>query len=192
VISAPSGCGKTTILQHVFKRVDGLGFSVSHTTRPKRSGEVDGVDYHFVDLNTFQEIRDAGGFVETANVHSNQYGTSVASIDQLLRHGVDVVLDIDVQGKILLNDVTKFDFVSIFILPPSITELEERLRNRNTDSLSVISARLKNAVAEIKSAPEYDYSVVNDNLYSAVDDVVAIVKAERLRSVRLNSFEFNL
>ncbi len=185
VVSAPSGCGKTSILQLLMTRLDGLGFSVSHTTRPKRTGETTGADYHFVTTDTFLKMKANGGFVESAFVHSNHYGTSLDSIEQLLSSGVDAVLDIDVQGMLLLRDASQFDFVSIFILPPSLVELENRLRNRKTDLETVIISRINNAVDEIRMASEYDYCVVNDKLEIAVDDVMSIIKAERLRSERL-------
>lgn len=185
VVSAPSGCGKTTILQQVLERLDGLGVSVSHTTRLPRMGETVGVDYHFVDSSTFSSMVEAGDFIEYATVHSNSYGTSSAAIETLLGRGVDVVLDIDVQGMQLLKSDPRFELVSIFVLPPSLVVLEERLRNRNSDSDLVVSRRIKNAVHEIALAPAYDYNVINDDLSVAVDDVLTVIRAERLRSIRM-------
>ena len=184
VISAPSGCGKTTILQSLIERLDGLSFSVSHTTRKPRAGEISGNDYHFVDLETFHQMQGNGEFVESAIVHSNYYGTSFAGIDKLLKNGLDVILDIDIQGMCRLKESDSFDLVTIFILPPSLNELENRLRNRDTDSDSVILKRIKNAACEIKFARDYDYNVVNNDIELAVDSVASIVKTERLRSSR--------
>jgi len=185
VISAPSGCGKTTILQSLIDILDGLSFSVSHTTRKPRAGEITGNDYHFVDLETFHQMQGNGEFVESAIVHSNYYGTSFAGIDKLLKNGLDVILDIDIQGMRHLKESDRFELVTIFILPPSLNELENRLRQRNTDSDSVILKRIKNAAHEIKFARDYDYNIVNNNIELAVDSVASIVKSERLRSSRL-------
>ncbi len=184
VFSAPSGCGKTTLLNKLREKFPGIGFSVSHTTRPRRRGEVDGVDYHFVDQDKFKQMRDAGLFVESATVHLNSYGTTFAAIDTLLAAGNDVILDIDVQGMRRLQAANHYDFVSIFIMPPGLDELSSRLRLRDTDSEQVIKQRLANAVAEIKAAPLYDYNVVNDDLENAFTELSAIITAERLRTSR--------
>ena len=184
VISAPSGCGKTTILQLLMDRLDGLSFSVSHTTRKSRVSETTGNDYHFVDLETFHQMLGNGEFVESAIVHSNYYGTSFAGIDRLLKDGLDVILDIDIQGMRLLKESGHFDLVTIFILPPDLNELDNRLRKRNTDSDRVILKRIENAAHEIMFSHDYDYNVVNDDIDLAVDSVASIVKSERLRSCR--------
>jgi len=186
VISAPSGCGKTSILKLLLERIDGLDFSVSHTTRQRRVGETMGIDYHFVDCDTFNQIKSKGGFLESAKVHLNYYGTSLSSIQKLLDSGLDAILDIDIQGMLLLRNKSQFDFISIFILPPSIEVLENRLRSRNTDTEAEILNRIDNAAYEIKMASQYDYNVVNDKLEVAVDDVVCIIQAERLRTFRLH------
>ncbi len=184
IVSAPSGCGKTTILQSLLSRLECLRFSISHTTRPARVGETTGLDYHFVDPNTFSKMKDDGEFIESAVVHSNFYGTSFSGVDNLLKEGFDVVLDIDVQGKQILTDSSRFELVTIFILPPSLIELENRLRTRNTDSDSIISSRIRNASHEMKFAQDYDYIVINDDIEIAVDSLCSIVKSERLRSSR--------
>ncbi len=185
IISAPSGCGKTTILNMLSNEVDDFSFSVSHTTRPIRIGETAGIDYHFIDNDKFIQMKTEGDFIEYAQVHTNYYGTSFASVERQLEVGLDVILDIDVQGMLRIRGDARYDIVTIFILPPNLEELELRLRKRNTDSDSVVLTRIKNAAMEIKFAPEYDYNVVNDNLNRAVANVAAIIKAERLRSSRL-------
>lgn len=184
VVSAPSGCGKTTLLKSLFSRVSGLGMSISHTTRKPRSSEFSGVDYHFIDQSLFSQMITDGQFVEHASVHGNFYGTSFTSIQNQLDVGLDVVLDIDVQGMCEVKSSNKFDFVSIFILPPDMFELESRLRNRKTDSDVVIRQRLVNAVSEIKQAPLYNYMLLNQNFEVALEKLVAFVSAERMRTSR--------
>ncbi len=184
VLSAPSGCGKTTLLHMLKDKFAGIGFSVSHTTRPIRKGEVDGVDYHFINRDQFAEMIDAGLFVEFASVHLNFYGTSFAAVETLLAEGKDVILDIDVQGMRRLKASNRYDFASVFIMPPSLDALASRLLLRKTDSEQVIRQRLINAGEEIKSASIYDYNVVNDELDKAFMELSAIITAERLRTVR--------
>ena len=184
IVSAPSGCGKTTLLKKLFKKVQGLAISISHTTREPRSNEIDGVDYHFVDSKQFSKMKNDGQFIESAIVHDNSYGTSSSSIQQLLDDGMDVVLDIDVQGMKEVKSYPQFDIVSVFILPPSMDELESRLRNRQTDSDAVIKQRLINAAAEISNTHFYDYIILNDSIDLAADNMAAIVLAERSRSTR--------
>ena len=184
IISAPSGCGKTTLLKELFKIKGGLGVSVSHTTRPPRDGEADGVDYHFVTPAGFSKMVDTGKFVEHASVHGNSYGTSCSSISQLLEDGLDVVLDIDVQGMSDVKASGQFDIVTIFILPPSMIELESRLRKRQTDTDEVINKRLDNAVDEISHSHLYDYILLNQDIAVASEKLAAIVLAERSRSSR--------
>lgn len=184
VVSAPSGCGKTTLLKSLFEKLDGLGMSVSHTTRKPRSSERDGIDYHFVEQAVFSKMQKTGQFVEFASVHGNLYGTSRTSIKQLLDDGLDVVLDIDVQGMNEVKSMDQFDVVTVFILPPDLDELETRLRNRQTDSEAVIILRLENAVSEIKYSHLYDYIILNQYLEVACENLVAIVLSERTRSSR--------
>lgn len=186
VVSAPSGCGKTTLLHLLLERMDGLGVTVSHTTRPQRIGESTGTDYYFIDSDQFMVMESNDKFIESATVHGNSYGTSFAEIEKLLGRGFDVVLDIDIQGMRLLKSKDMFDLVTVFILPPSIDELENRLRGRNTDSDQVISKRIINAETELQTASEYDYLVINDDVSVAVENLAAIVKAERLRSCRID------
>ncbi len=162
----------------------GLAFSVSHTTRPRRSGEQNGHDYHFVSRGEFEQIRDQkqGGFLEWAEVHGNLYGTSRKAVENQMASGFDVILDIDVQGARQIKAIT--DSVSIFIAPPSLEELEKRLRKRGTEKEETIALRLKNAQEELQAASDYDYYVVNDDLNLAVRVFSSIVIAERSRGRR--------
>jgi len=183
VISAPSGTGKTTILKKVMAAVAGLSFSISHTTRAPRAGEQDGVDYHFVDRDRFVAMRDAGAFLEWAEVHGNFYGTSRAAVDAGLAVGTDIILDIDVQGCRQVRAAAS-DAVSLFVVPPSWAELERRLTGRGTDGEETIRLRLANARKEMADIGHYDYVVVNDVLESAVATMIAIIHAERSRHRR--------
>ena len=184
VLSAPSGCGKTTMVRRLMQDVPGLVFSVSHTTRPPRAREVNGVDYHFVDDAAFQALRDQqpSGFLEWAEVHGNYYGTSVVSVDSQRRAGNDVLLDIDVQGAAQVRANSKP--VTIFIAPPSLVVLEQRLRGRGTESEATIDKRLRNARLELAAAGDYDYLIVNDRLDEAVEALRSIIIAERCRQRR--------
>ncbi len=184
VLSAPSGGGKSTILKQVMASLPGLVFSVSHTTRPPRPGEVAGRDYHFVSREAFLGIqrREASGFLEWAEVHGNLYGTSSEEVDRHLREGRDVILDIDVQGAMKVIETA--DPVTIFIAAPSLDELENRLRKRGTESGKNLALRLKNAKKEMGFTDRYDYLVVNDRLEEAVDSLRSIIIAERCRRRR--------
>lgn len=179
IISAPSGAGKTTILRQVMADLPGLAFSVSHTTRPPRPGEVDGRDYHFVSRETFTKLQEAGGFLECAEVHGNFYGTSHEAVARQLAAGSDVILDIDIQGAQQVKGRGDLSALSLFILPPSLAELEKRLSGRNTDAPEVIRVRLANAVREINAASAYDYRIINDRLAEAVEMVKAVLLAAR-------------
>lgn len=187
VISAPSGAGKTTLLKRVMARLSGLSFSVSHTTRLPRQGERNGIDYHFISEDEFLTMIDQGLFLEHAKVHTHFYGTSWAAIEQQLMAGVDVILDIDVQGASILRSTEKLDAAYIFISPPSIAELEKRLRGRGTESEQMIAIRLANARMELQAAKEYEYLVINDQLEETVDLLSSIIVAERARAHRLPS-----
>lgn len=184
IISAPSGAGKTTLCKRVLDAIDDVVFSVSHTTRKPRNGELDGVHYHFVSVAEFMAMIDMGEFMEWAEVHGNFYGTSVASVKSELEYGRDVILDIDVQGASQIKKMFP-DAVSIFVMPPSMEELESRLRNRGTDDEEVIQRRLANARSEIKRVTEYDYTVINDDLEEASVELTALFHASRCRTGRV-------
>jgi len=182
IFSAPSGAGKTTIARRVVREHPQMYIGVSHTTRPPRSGEVEGTDYYFVDGDRFDELERAGHFLETAVVHGNRYGTSRGEVVDVIKSGRDVILDIDVQGAEQIR--RKIEAVGVFILPPSLKELARRLSLRGTDGDDVIKRRIENARTEIKQAHRFDYLVVNQQLDEAVDTVLAVVRAERSRASR--------
>ena len=180
IISAPSGAGKTSLVKALVDTMPGLAISVSHTTRPRRDGETDGVDYHFIDADAFQTMVDAGDFLEHAWVFGNAYGTARSSVEAELQAGTDVILEIDWQGARQVREALP-GAASVFILPPSRDELERRLRARGKDSEEVIARRLQEAQGEMSHYGEYDYLVVNDAFGHALEELVAVVRARRLR-----------
>lgn len=184
IVSAPSGAGKSTILRSVLSRMDGIAFSISHTTRPMRAGEQEGVDYFFVSQERFQEMVRQDAFLEWAEVHGNFYGTSKGFVEEVRSSGRDVVLDIDVQGAFQVKEKVP-DAVLVFVLPPSMEELERRLRHRGTEDDSTISLRLANARAELEAVSRYDFIVVNDELERAVQGMEAIILSRRLSARRM-------
>jgi guanylate kinase len=181
VVSAPSGTGKTTICRAVMQRLPGVEFSVSHTTRAPRGREQDGVDYHFVSEAAFEQLVDRGAFLEWAHVHKNRYGTARAPVEERLGRGIDVLFDIDVQGGRQIAERLE-TAVLVFILPPSLAELEARLRGRGTETEAQIRGRLEATRAEIEAAYCYTHWIINDDLDRAVDDLSAILVAERIRN----------
>lgn len=185
ILSAPSGCGKTTILRKVMANINGLAFSVSHTTRSPRSGEKNGVDYHFVTEEEFHKMRNEELFLEWAEVHGNYYGTSRPAVLEQLVNGQDIILDIDVQGAAIINEDESLDGISIFVAPPTLAELEKRLRGRGTDSDETVALRLHNAGKEMEAVSRYKYLVINDRLEDAVLTMQSIIIAERSSSRRL-------
>ncbi len=184
VMSAPSGAGKTSISRELLVHRPDLRQSISYTTRAMRSGERDGIDYHFVTPDRFRQMVDLGAFAEWAEVHGNCYGTAKATLQQTSDEGHDILLDIDVQGAALLR-ASGVDGVFIFILPPNMAELRQRLAGRNTDSAEVIERRMRNAIGEIRAASGFDYLVINDELPRAVATVQAIMVAEKVRKSRV-------
>ena len=184
VVSAPSGAGKTTLCREVRVRVGELAYSVSYTTRAPRPGEVAGTDFHFVSEDRFRELRDHGEFAEWAQVHGNYYATSAAAIDAALSKGRDVLLDIDAQGAAQLRSRYP-EAVLIFIVAPSMADLEQRLRERRSDAEREIQRRLQRAREEISLWKQYDYLIVNRDVKDAVDQLDAIILAERCRTTRL-------
>ena len=183
VVSAPSGAGKSTLIRKVMGEMEGLGFSVSHTSRPPRTGEVEGVHYHFVDRPAFQRLIAGGTFAEWAEVHGNLYGTSFQALEAQLAEGSDVILDLDVQGAIQIRSKVPAA-VLVFIMPPSWEVLRNRLESRGLDEPSVIEERIRNAAGEMALAGRYDYLVVNDDLARACRELGSVVLAERCRTGR--------
>jgi guanylate kinase len=183
IVSAPSGAGKTTLVQQVLKRVAGVKPSVSYTSRAPRVGEVNAVHYHFVTRADFETLVAQGEFLEWAEVHGNLYGTSRRAVEALQAEGNDVILTIDVQGAAQARQLFP-TAVSIFILPPSFQTLLERLGGRGGNSAADLQVRLQNALFEIAQYPNYDYIVINDKLAQAVDELAAIIRAERCRRDR--------
>ena len=178
VISGPSGTGKGTIIEQLMKVDDNLVFSVSATTRAPRPGEVDGVHYHFMTVERYRELVAQNAFVEHAEVHGNLYGTLKSEVNERLARGEDVVLDIDVQGA--LNVIgSGIECVSIFILPPSLKVLRERLTGRGTETPEQVERRLHNAIEEITHKDKYQYKVINDDLDTAIRTVQTIIEAQR-------------
>ena len=183
VVSAPSGAGKTSLCRELIDSIGDLRQSISFTTRRARAAEQDGVDYHFVDQADFQQMIAEQKLAEWAQVHGNTYGTALDTLQQAAAEGIDLLLDIDCQGAAQLKKNYR-QGVFIFILPPDLVELERRLRGRGTDSEEVVSCRLNNAAEEISQANWYDYLIVNDDFQTALQQLTAIVIAERCRAVR--------
>jgi guanylate kinase len=184
IVSAPSGTGKTTVLQETMQQVERLVFSVSHTTRQPRPGEQDGRDYFFVSKQQFEEMIKNNGFLEWALVHDNYYGTALASLRAGLDAGFDIVLDIDVQGAEIVRQQSRLETIDIFIAPPDQAELEKRLRRRGTEDEQTILKRLANAVEEMNQCSKYEYLIVNDSVENAVTMLSGIIYAERARKRR--------
>lgn len=184
VLSSPSGAGKTTLARGLLAADDGITMSVSATTRKPRPGETDGHDYHFVDTQTFGEMRNRGALLEHAKVFDNYYGTPRAPVEEALRAGRDVLFDIDWQGTQQLQEAAAEDLVKVFILPPTAAELEKRLTQRAQDSADVVAARMSKASDEISHYPEYDYIIVNMEADYSLMQLRAILTAERLKRSR--------
>jgi len=180
IISAPSGAGKTSLVKDLLTKVDNIQVSISHTTRSPRPGEVDGKDYYFVDSVKFNEKDSHGDFLESADVFGNQYGTSISKVKELLDNGIDVILEIDWQGAEQV--IKKINTKSIFIIPPSIKSLEERLNSRAQDSDKVIKKRMNQAKSEISHYENYDYLVVNDDFDKASLELQSIIHSLRLET----------
>jgi guanylate kinase len=181
ILSAPSGAGKSSLLRALLAAVgDSATVSVSHTTRKPRPGEVDGRDYHFIDVAAFQAMVGEDAFLEHARVFDNHYGTSHAAVAQQLADGRDVILEIDWQGARLVRELMP-ESTGIFILPPSREALRERLQGRGQDDIAVIERRMRDAISEMSHYNEYDYLVINDVFERALEDLVAILRSRRLR-----------
>ncbi len=183
IVTAPSGAGKSTLIAKVLEADKDIRLSVSYTTRAPRPGEVDGRDYHFVDTATFMTMLERGEFLESAEVHGNRYGTSQAWIHAQHAAGNDILLEIDWQGAQQMRRILP-GTVGIFILPPSMTELERRIRQRGTDSEEVLQRRLAGAAEEMSHAAEFEYVIINKDFDEARRDLIAVVRASRLVSSR--------
>ncbi|SMN00774.1 Guanylate kinase [uncultured Candidatus Thioglobus sp.] len=179
VISAPSGCGKTSLIKALIEKTDQLCVSVSHTTRVARAGEIHGENYFFVSKETFEQINADEGFIESAQVFDNYYGSAKQTVKDLLEKDQDVILEIDWQGA---RQVEKSfpNLISIFILPPSVKTLRERLTGRGQDDSAVIERRMQDAVSEMQHYDEFDYLVINDDFNVALNDLSTIVNSQRL------------
>ena len=182
IVAAPSGAGKTSLVKALLEREPSIALSVSYTSRAPRPGEIDGVHYHFVARETFQAMVDRGEFFEHFVVHGDMKGTARCAVEPLLAQGRDVLLEIDWQGARRVRELVP-DAVGIYILPPSRAELERRLRARKQDEPEVIERRLRDSRDDMRHYDEFDYVVVNDEFPRALDDLVAVVRGQRLRGV---------
>jgi guanylate kinase len=180
ILSAPSGTGKTSLTKALLRVNINLWLSISYTSRPIRSGEVEGDDYYFIERKVFEQMLGNGEFIESAEVYGNLYGTSQKWINETIDSGKDVLLEIDSQGAQQVRKIFS-NVVSIFVLPPSLEVLESRLKDRNQDSKEVIAKRMDAAKEEISHVSEYDYVIINDNMDIALRDLVCVVQSERLR-----------
>ncbi len=180
IITAASGAGKTSLVKQLLANDKQVKLSVSHTTRKPRLGEQNGVHYHFVNEAEFSQILNAGGFLESADVHGAKYGTAQSGVDIALQAGYDVILEIDWQGAAQVRNIYP-QSISIFILPPSVEALEQRLNSRGQDSAEVISKRVAAAHEEMRHVVEFDYVTINDNFDMALQDLLAIIRASRLK-----------
>ena len=184
VITAPSGAGKTSLIEAVMRDDPSLKISISYTTRAPRKGEKDGVDYHFIDQAAFRKMKERGEFLESAEVHGNFYGTSQKVVKDLLSSGDDLILEIDWQGARQVRRLIP-ECIGIFILPPSVAELERRMRVRGKDSDAVIARRMASAREELAHAPEFEYAIINKYFDEALQDLIGVIRAERARTVRV-------
>lgn len=189
VLASPSGAGKSSITRSLFGQDPTIRLSVSVTTRSRRTDEIDGKHYHFIDVPTFERMRDEGELLEWAKVHDNFYGTPRAHVEEQLAAGNDILFDIDYQGTLQLYDKCRPDMVTVFILPPSIKELRARLERRAQDSKGTIEKRLRNARIEMEHYVEYDYVLVNQDLEDSTQRVRSILAAARLARPRLTQLE---
>ena len=190
IISGPSGAGKSSLIKAASDKIGDYHFSISTTTRPPREGERDGIDYHFVDKETFEADIRAGEFLEYAQVHGNYYGTSLKPVREALEEGKLVIFDIDVQGHAIARERMGDLITSVFVTTPSLEELEKRLMSRGTDDPTIIKNRIENALIEIEYISAYDFLIVNDDFETALDSFIAVAKAARLKKGRKQSLQF--
>ncbi len=186
IVSAPSGAGKTTLCKELSGFLPDISHAISHTTRAPRPTEKEGEHYYFVSETEFKKLAECGGFVEHATVHGHLYGTSKKELERIFGQGKDVILDIDTQGAAQIRNAG-IRGVFIFILPPSMEELERRLKGRDSDDETEIARRLKRALEELESFEQYDYVIVNDNLGKALDALKSVIIAERCRLVNTDT-----
>ncbi len=191
IVSAPSGAGKSTLVNALLAEDGQLGLSVSHTTRAPRGAEIDGREYHFVTREVFVAMRECGEFLESAEVHGNLYGTSRSWIESQVAAGCDVVFEIDCQGAEQLRAIFP-DALAIFILPPSLAELERRLRGRATEDEEIVARRLRAAVLEMRRAPKFDYVIINADFSDALKRLQSVVTAARQRVAQVGAREHEL
>lgn len=187
VLASPSGAGKSSISRALFEQDPNIRLSVSVTTRARRTDELDGVHYHFIDVAEFHRLREAGELLESAEVHGNFYGTPRSKVEDRLSQGQDILFDIDFQGTLQLYEKCRADMVTVFVLPPTIKELKARLERRAQDSKGTIQRRLKNARIEMEHFGEYDYVIVNRDLEDSVQKVRTILAAARLHRTRFRT-----
>lgn len=178
IVSAPSGAGKTSLVNALHQNMTNLKVSISHTTRPPRPGEIAGVNYHFVSTKEFEQLKSNNGFLESARVFDYYYGTAKATVDNALSQGIDVILEIDWQGARQVREQYK-DCISVFILPPSLAVLEQRLKHRAQDDEQTIARRMQDALSEILHYPEYDYLLLNDDFEQTLERFICIITATR-------------
>jgi len=186
IFAAPSGAGKSSLIKKIIEiSEEKLELSVSATTRLPRKGEIHGKDYFFISDNEFNELKDKDAFIECANVHGNQYGTLKSFVHEKLEEGISVILDIDVQGYAQIRETIE-EMISIFIIPPSLDELEKRLTSRGLDTNDAIEKRILNAVEELKHAESFDYIVLNDNFDNAIDQLSSVIFANNKYNNEIN------